>query len=186
MRSVMQDEPSLPRRFRPEIARDLELVCLKAIRYEPSNRYQTADELADDLDRFLRGDTIHAAGSGLLERVTREIGRDQHQGHFQRWHGTLTLLGLIIFVAHLMIFVLVQLKIPREIAYWLPRLVMFGLIFGTIYRARDGSLSPRSIAERPVWSIWLGYLCALAVVNLLHLVDGSGINHRSLFRLHRH
>lgn len=170
MRSVLQDEPSLPRRFRPQLSRDLETICLKAIRYEPECRYQSADELADDLDRYLCGETITAAGSGLIERVAREIGRDQHQDHFQRWHGTLVLLGLIIFLTHVLIFVLSEMNFPPHIAFWIPRLTMFTLIIGTIYRARDGSLSPRSIAERPVWSIWLGYLSALAVINLLLVI----------------
>ena len=31
---------------------------------------------------------------------------------------------------------------------------------------------PRSVAERPVWSIWLGYLATLFVMNLLYVIDG--------------
>lgn len=181
MRSVLQDDPCPPRSYRPRLSRDLENICLKAIRYEPELRYATADELADDLDRYLSGENIRAAGSGLIERVAREIGRDQHQDHFQRWHGTLLLLGLIIFSTHVLIFVLLEMGFRPSIAYWIPRLTMFALIIGTIYRARDGSLSPRSIAERPVWSIWLGYLSALAVINILLVV--GGINQSALFPL---
>ncbi len=178
LRSVIQDDPPPPRSFRPDLSRDLEKICLKAIRFEPRARYANADELADDLDRFLCGDHVQAAGSGLMERVAREIGRDQHQDHFRRWHGTLLLLGCIIFSAHLLIFALMQLSYPHCMAYWVPRLVMFALIFAIIYRARDGSLSPRSIAERPVWSIWLGYMTALGVINVLWLtgdLDGSAL-----------
>jgi serine/threonine-protein kinase len=175
LRSVLQDEPSLPRGFRPGLSRDLENICLKAIRFESESRYASANELADDLDRFLTGDTVKAASSGLIERVAREIGRDQHQNQFQQWHGTLLLLGLIIFLTHALITALLCWeKYPPLAVYWGLRVVMFVLIFGTIYRARDGSLSPRSIAERPVWSIWLGYLCSLAVVNLLLLTDDEG------------
>ncbi|MCO8120266.1 serine/threonine protein kinase [Stieleria sp. TO1_6] len=181
LRSVLQDEPCPPRSYRPDISRELENVCLKAIRYEPDCRYESADSLADDLDRFIAGETVQAAGSGLIERVAREIGRDQHQDHFQRWHGTLLFLGLIIFVTHCSIFVLLQMGFPASIAYWIPRLTMFVLIIGTIHHARDGSLSPRSIAERPVWSIWLGYLCSLAVINVLLVI--GGINQSALFPL---
>lgn len=178
LRSVIQDDPPPPRTLRPDLSRDLENICLKAIRFEADCRYPNADELADDLDRFLSGDNVQAASSGLIERVAREIGRDQHQDHFQRWHGTLLLLGCIICSAHILIFVLMHLSYPHWVAYWIPRLIMFTLIFGIIYRARDGSLSPRSIAERPVWSIWLGYLSALAVINVLWLtgdIDGSAL-----------
>ncbi|MDM4016689.1 serine/threonine-protein kinase [Roseiconus lacunae] len=177
LRSVLQDEPNPPRRYRPELARDLENICMKAMHPEPALRYQTAGELADDLNSFLRGEAVMAAGSGLIERVAREIGRDQHQDHFHRWHGTLILLGLIIFVAHVLIFVLLNMGVDPRVAYWIPRLTMFTLILGTIYRARDGSLSPRSIAERPVWSIWLGYLSSLAVINILLLMGGIEQHH---------
>ena len=167
LRRVMQDEPSPPRSYRGELARDLENICLKAMRFERDTRYQSAHQLVDDLNRFLAGENTSAAASGLFERVAREIGRDQHHGQFRDWHETLMLLGCIIFAAHLLIFAMLQLGMPTWVAYWIPRLSMFALIFGVIYRARDGSLSPRNIAERPVWSIWLGYLCALAVVNVL-------------------
>ena len=53
---------------------------------------------------------------------------------------------------------------------------MMVLILVVIYRARDGALLPRSAAERPVWSIWLGYLAALGTVNVL---IASGLMHRS-------
>ncbi|MEO1525953.1 MAG: serine/threonine-protein kinase [Planctomycetota bacterium] len=167
LRRVMQDEPSPPRSYRADCSRDLENICLKAMRFERESRYQSAAQLVDDLDCFLAGESTSASASGLFERVVREIGRDQHHGQFREWHGTLMLLGCIIFVAHVLIFVLLQLGMPDWIAFWIPRLSMFALIFGVIYRARDGSLSPRSIAERPVWSIWLGYLSALAMVNVL-------------------
>ncbi|HUF09622.1 MAG TPA: serine/threonine-protein kinase, partial [Rhodothermales bacterium] len=57
---VQNDEPRPPRRLDDRIPRDLETICLKAMAKEPSRRYQTAGELADDLERFLRGELIHA------------------------------------------------------------------------------------------------------------------------------
>ncbi|MEX0718275.1 MAG: hypothetical protein WD066_16900 [Planctomycetaceae bacterium] len=62
------DEPRAPRRLDDRIPRDLETICLKAMAKEPSRRYQTAAELADDLDRFLRGDPIHARPIGRFAR----------------------------------------------------------------------------------------------------------------------
>lgn len=179
LRSVLQDEPIAPRLLRRDIPSDLETICLKAIQYESSHRYPSAEAMAEDLDRYLAGDSIHAAGSGMLDRFAREIRRDQHQPHFVDWARALVLIGFIIFSSHLAIFALAYANFPRWIAFWIPRLFMLAAIFLTIYRARGGSLLPRSVAERPVWSIWLGYLLTLATVNLLALI--GSLDQDSLF-----
>ncbi|NND97278.1 MAG: serine/threonine protein kinase, partial [Pirellulaceae bacterium] len=181
LRSVLQDEPETPRQIRREIAADLENICLQAMRYDPQERYATADALADDLNRYLAGESTAAAASGLIDRVAREIRRDQHQSIFGAWGMTLYALGGIIFGTHLVIFFLDYLQMPRWSAYWTPRFVMLATIAALIYWARGGSLSPRTVAERPVWSIWMGYLAALAVVNLLLVI--GGIDRAALFPL---
>jgi WD40 repeat protein len=57
---ILRDEPPKPRSLRAGIPRDLQTICLKCLEKEPSRRYQTAAELADDLRRHLRGEPIHA------------------------------------------------------------------------------------------------------------------------------
>ena len=46
----------------------------------------------------------------------------------------------------------------------------------TIYESREGAILPRSVAERPVWSIWFAYLLTLGVLNLVILLDGQPPN----------
>ncbi len=68
MRAV--DEPVVaPTRDRPEIPRDLEVICLKCLAREPPARYASADALAEDLRRFLAGGPILARPSGLGRRA---------------------------------------------------------------------------------------------------------------------
>jgi WD40 repeat protein len=68
---VLHEEPRPPRRVNDKIPRDLETICLKAMAKEPSKRYGTARELADELRRFLQGEPIRARPLGAWERGLR-------------------------------------------------------------------------------------------------------------------
>lgn len=58
--SVLTKEPIRPCRVDRSVPRDLELICLKAIAKQPADRYPSADEMMDDLNRYLSGMPIRA------------------------------------------------------------------------------------------------------------------------------
>ena len=57
------------REHRPEVPRDLETICLKAMAKRPEDRYTDCQELADDLRRWIEGDPIAARRMGVRERM---------------------------------------------------------------------------------------------------------------------
>lgn len=74
LRQIAQCEPRPPRTVHSSIPWELETIVLKAISKEPSERYRTARELADDLQRFRDNRPIQARRPGLAERL-RKLAR---------------------------------------------------------------------------------------------------------------
>ena len=65
---VLSDEPAPPRQLHSKIPRDLETICLKCLKKDPRKRYESADAMSDDLQRYLSGQTITARPVGFWER----------------------------------------------------------------------------------------------------------------------
>lgn len=77
LQKIQNEEPKKPRTLSGDTPRDLETICLKAMRKEPQNRYQTALEFAEDLARFRDGKPIKARPVSVVERVWRWCKRNR-------------------------------------------------------------------------------------------------------------
>jgi WD40 repeat protein/tRNA A-37 threonylcarbamoyl transferase component Bud32 len=72
---VTEQDPTRPRALNPDIPHDLETVCLKCLEKDPGRRYDGAEELAKDLERWLAGEPIQARRVGFSERAIKWVRR---------------------------------------------------------------------------------------------------------------
>ncbi len=73
---VLRNDAVPPRQLNPAVPRDLETICLKCLQKQPAARYPSVREFADDLDRYLAGEPIHARRIGVVERGWRWCRRN--------------------------------------------------------------------------------------------------------------
>jgi WD40 repeat protein/serine/threonine protein kinase len=77
LRRVIEEDPRNPRSLNADIPLDLETICETAMLKEVDKRYQTAEKLADELGRYLRGEPIEARPITRLDRAWRWCKRNK-------------------------------------------------------------------------------------------------------------
>ena len=88
LRQIAFEEPRPPRRLNKTIPAELETIVLKAMAKNPEERYATAQELADDLRRFLEDRPIKARRPSLQQRAAK----------WARRHKTVVRAALVVFL----------------------------------------------------------------------------------------
>jgi tetratricopeptide (TPR) repeat protein len=88
LRQIEREDPRPPRSLNSAIPGDLETIVLKALAKEPEGRYATAQELADDLRRFLEDKPIRATRPTLAQRTRKRARR----------HKSVVVAGLVVLL----------------------------------------------------------------------------------------
>ncbi len=73
---VLEGEPQRPIRLRPAVPLALEAICLKCLSKDPAGRYESADALADDLERLLKGEQVEARRASPWQHLRRWARRE--------------------------------------------------------------------------------------------------------------
>ncbi len=73
--STQTQDPVEPRLLNRSLPQDLQTICLRCLEKNPASRYTGACEVADELDRYLRGEPILARPVGPVAKLVRLAGR---------------------------------------------------------------------------------------------------------------
>ena len=71
LRQLNEDEPVSPRRLNQEVDIEIETLCLKCLEKDPSRRFQSAGELAAELNRYLNREPIQSRPISAVARAWR-------------------------------------------------------------------------------------------------------------------
>jgi serine/threonine protein kinase len=77
LQQIAFEEPRPPRRINKAIPVELETIVLKAMEKNPAERYSTAQELVEDLQRYLKDEPIRARRQTVVHRLKRWLRRHQ-------------------------------------------------------------------------------------------------------------
>ncbi len=165
---VVEDNAVPPRQLRPDIPRDLEAICLKALSKRPDDRYPSATALARDLRAFAHGEAVEARPLTWTVRLQRALARRHQDTVLHDWSVLLFLEGVTILAgcALLNLWQFWQVK-----AWWpfiLTKLVQVALMLFLAVRFRPLHAPQPTAAERQIWTLvpaYYGGLLAMSLVN---------------------
>lgn len=164
LRMVIEQTPPPPHTINPAIPKDLEAVCLKALEKQVDRRYGSAGEFADELDRFVRGDSVNARPLSVISRVRGVIAGKRDIGRVNESWSSLVILGLLTATAcHLAIYGLIRSN-ASIVWVWAALGGYFSFIaiqrVGQSFRCRGFS-----VWERHTVSLLLGQMfCAISLM----------------------
>ncbi len=156
---VLEQDPISPRALNPQIDRDLEMIALKALQKPPELRYHSAEDMADDLDRYLANEPVSARSSHFTQIVVRALAESHHVGVLENW-GLLWMLHAIVLLVLCLVTNGMQLSGVQSrapyVGLWTIGLGTWAAIFWGL-RRRAG---PVTFIERQIAHVWAGSMIA--------------------------
>jgi len=176
LRLVRESDPRLPRTLNPQVPRDLEMICLKCLEKDPRDRYPSATALAEDLERYLDGDSISISSLSLFERLARTLERGSLDVEFRAWRRILHHFAWIILLAHLVLSVL-------ESRWWVFPWTVFAAVRSAEYTAmglvlwllRRQWYPPRGAPSRQLLVLWLAFVAGSIVLHVISPFEGRNL-----------
>jgi serine/threonine protein kinase/Tfp pilus assembly protein PilF len=130
-----------PARLRRLLAGDLDNICMMSLRKEPKLRYASADQLGEEIDRYLKGMPVQARRASANYRLRKFVGR-------HRLGVTLSAAAVLLLIgfAASMAVVSTQLARERELSDRVTRL--FVDVFAVADPSQGATITAREVLDR--------------------------------------
>ena len=133
---ICYDSPRSPSLLSDNVDRGLEAVILKALAKEKADRYQSAREMGEDLQRYLTGEPISAVRGSIAYLLRKKLARHQPGGALVVW---------IMGVAYLL-----RKRLARHRGGWALVAVGLLVVFGIVFTAKRAQYHDLLDARRTV------------------------------------
>jgi serine/threonine protein kinase len=166
LEQVRTVDPVPPRFLVAQLPVDLETICLKCLQKEPSQRYASAQALADDLGRLLAGESIQARSVNLLDHLTRLLNRAQFVGRPRPVAARVMACLIPVPLLGQLALLAVAGERPFYAAATLGLTLLTGLLlFAAVFRLNQtGALVTPVATNRQLWSVRIGVLAGMVVM----------------------
>ena len=149
------------------------MICLRCLQKPIELRYETAEELANDLEAFVNGEPI-AAASGRVSHMAAQLFRETHHAPILENWGLLWMWTGFVLAG--MAFVSDIVRSGGDTVWWhfhgmwSIATVAWAIVFWTLRRKQG----PVTFVERQIAHVWMGGVVVILILLLLESALGMG------------
>lgn len=160
---VLEQDPMPPRALRPRLDRDLEMIVIRCLQKPSDLRYETADELADDLEAYLRDERVSAASGRFSQVVARWFRETHHASVLENWGVLWMWHAMVLLVASLLTWVLEHQEVAQRWSYISVWVIGLGAWAAVFWKLRQ-RIGPVTFVERQVAHVWGTSMITIAML----------------------
>ncbi len=160
---VIEQDPIAPRVLNRQVNRSLEMISMRCLQKPQDLRYKSAEDLAADLDAYLRNELVSAT-IGRFGQIVGNVFRETHHaailenwGLLWMWH------SLVLLVASIATEIFFWMGVTNRIHYWL--MWTFGLgTWAVVFWVIRRRMGPVMFVERQIAHVWAASMCGVALL----------------------
>ncbi|MEZ6136534.1 MAG: serine/threonine-protein kinase [Pirellulaceae bacterium] len=163
---ILEQDPPPVRLLDPRIDRDMEMIVSRSIQKPPDLRYDTADDLAEDLAAFLRDEPVTARSGKFAQVVARWFRETHHAAVLENWGLLWMWHSLVLLVVCLSTELMHWQGVQSRLSYgalWFVGLGTWAFVFWALRRR----MGPVTFVERQIAHIWGASLIATSILTPL-------------------